>query len=61
MKNNFCGNGQLHCQFNIFELESKSESESVEVYSSTCVVAKHSLLLEWKVKQQPENQGHVEI
>ena len=54
-------NRQLHFQFNISGSESKSESMSLEVHSSTCILVKHSPLEEWKLQKQPGNQGHVGI
>ena len=53
-------NGQLHFQPQVSGL-SLTLNLSLEVYSSTCFLAKHSALEEWKLQQQPENQGHVEI
>ena len=39
----------------------KSNTLSLEAYSPTCVLAKTSLLEEWKLKQQPDNLCRVEI
>ena len=51
-----------NCICNLISLNlSLNLNLSLEVYSSTCVLAKHSLLEEGKLTQQPENRGHVEI
>ena len=51
-----------NCIFNFTSLNlSLTLNLSLEVYSSTCVLAKHSALEEWKLEQQHENQGHMEI
>ena len=51
-----------NCIFDFTSLNlSLTVNLSLEVYSSASVLAKHSALEEWKLQQQPENQGHVEI
>ena len=46
-----------NCIFNFTSLNlSLTLNLSLEVYSSTCVLAKHSALEAWKLQQQPENQ-----
>ena len=51
-------NGQLHFPLHVSEFESNSEGIR---YSSTCILAKKSVLEEWKLQQQPKNQGYMEI